>query len=241
MYEEFFDVPLIRDIDQLYKVLNNNAGKNIWLITSNSMRVPTHISPDVAEFIYGQKQNLKITGKDGVCQAYLFEKTDKLTRGYFFKPEDKNVMQLQPADFPAVIEFGNTDNKDYFKYGWSGIEPQGTWAEGLYSVLFLKFNQRVNYKMTLNIRSLYDPKQPQEMEAIFNNNLIGKIQFKDSNPVEAILDIPAEIINTDAGSYNILEFNYKYLLSPLDLGVSLDARTLTVFFQKIVIEKDSQQ
>ena len=94
MYDEFFGVPLIRDLYQFYKVLNNNADKNIWLITSNSMRVPSHISPDVAEFIYSQKQNLKITGKDGVCQAYLFEKTDKPTRGYFFVPEDKNIHKI---------------------------------------------------------------------------------------------------------------------------------------------------
>ena len=69
----------------------------------------------MSEFIYSQKQNLKITGKDGVCQAYLFEKTDKPTRGYFFVPENKNIIELQPADFPTVIGFGNKDNKDYFK------------------------------------------------------------------------------------------------------------------------------
>jgi hypothetical protein len=237
IYDEFFGVPLIRDLYQLYMVLNNNADRNIWLITSNSMRVQTHISPDVAEFIYSQKQNLKVTGKDGVCQAYLFEKTDKPTRGYFFVPENKNIIELQPVDFPTIIGFGNKDNKDFFKYGWSQIEPQGTWADKLYSVLFLKFNERLDYKITMNVFSLYDPKQPQEMEVIFNNNVIGKIQFKDSKPVEAVLDIPAEIVNTEAGSYNILKFNYKYLLSPLNLGVSPDTRTLAVFFQRIVIDK----
>jgi hypothetical protein len=75
------------------------------------------------------------------------------------------------------------------------------------------------------------------MEVIFNNNVIGKIQFKDSKPVETVLDIPAEIVNTEAGSYNILKFNYKYLLSPLNLGVSSDTRTLAVFFQRVLIEK----
>jgi hypothetical protein len=239
MYDEFFDMPLIRDLYQFYKVLNNNTDKNIWLITSNSMRVPAHISPDVSEFIFSQKQNLEITGKDGVCQTYLFEKTDKPTRGYLFVPEDKNIIQLQPADFPAVIELGKKDNKDYLRYGWSGIEPQGTWSDRLYSILFLKFNERLDYKMILNVQSLYDPKQPQEMEVIFNNKVIGKIQFIDSKPVQTILDIPAEIVNTETGSYDTLEFNYKYLLSPLNLGVSPDERTLSVFFQKITIEKSS--
>lgn len=201
------------------------------------MRVPTHISPDVAEFIYSQKQNLKVTGKDGICQAYLFEKTDKPTRGYFFTPENKDIIQLQSDDFPTVIGFGNIDNKDYLKYGWTQIEPQGTWSDRLYSILFLKFNERLDYKITLDVQSLYDPKQPQEIEVIFNNNVIGKIQFKDSKPLQAVLDIPAEIVNTEADSYNTLEFNYKYLLSPLSLGVSPDARTLAVFFHKITIEK----
>jgi hypothetical protein len=240
MYDEFFGVPLIRDLYQFYKVLNNNPDKNIWLITSNSMRVASHISPDVSEFIYSQKQNLKITGQDGVCQAYLFEKTDKPTRGYFFVPEDKNILKLQPSDFPTIIGFGNKDNKDYLKYGWSDVEPLGTWADKLYSILFLKFNERLDYKMTLDVQSLYDPKQPQAMEVIFNNKLIGRIQFKDSKPLQAVLDIPAEIVNTEADSNNILEFNYKYLLSPLDLGVSPDARTLAVFFQKITIEKSDK-
>jgi hypothetical protein len=152
-----------------------------------------------------------------------------------------NIIELQPVDFPTIVGFGNKDNKDYLKYGWSEVEPQGTWANRLYSILFLKFNERLDYKMTLNIQSLYDPKQPQEMEVIFNNKVIGKIQFKDSNPVEAVLDVPAEIVNIEAGSYNTLEFNYKYLLSPLSLGVSPDARTLAVFFKKIAIGKNSQQ
>ena len=124
------------------------------------------------------------------------------------------------------------------KYGWSEIEPQGTWADRLYSILFLKFNERLDYKMTLDVQSLYDPKQPQEMEVIFNNKVIGKIQFKDSKPVEAVLDIPAEIVNTEADSYNILEFNYKYLLSPLkSWSFSGCKNTCSIFPEDINREK----
>ena len=78
-----------------------------------------------------------------------------------------------------------------------------------------------------------------EMDIIFNNNVIGHVQFRNSDPVEIVLDIPADLVTTEEGSYNILEFNYKYLLSPLSLGVSPDARTLAVYFQRIVIEKSS--
>ena len=237
IYDEFYGVPVIRDLYQLYKVLNNNSDKNIWLITSNSIRVPSHITPDVAEFINSQQTYKKVTGLDGVCSAYLFPTISDTTRGFFFTCRKRIINVKIFNNNPFVIGFANKKNQQYFKFGWSQIEPEGTWADKLYSVLFLKFNERLDYKITLNILSLYDPKQPQEMEIIFNNNVIGKIQFKDSKPVEAVLDIPAEIVNTEAGSYNILELNYKYLLSPLNLGVSPDTRTLAVFFQRIAIEK----
>ncbi|MBM3709390.1 MAG: hypothetical protein FJW61_03060 [Actinobacteria bacterium] len=237
MYDEFYGVPIIRDIYQFYKVLNDNSEKNIWLITSNSIRVPNHISPDVADFINSQKQYLKVTGDDGICSAYLFPGLYEGTRQFFFIPESENIIEVTSENLPLVIGFGNKNNQPYFKYGWSNIEPQlGTWSDKLYSVLFLNFKEKKTYRIIINVSSLYSNEQQQEMKILFNNEKIGEIKFENSEPGEYQFIIEKDLIKLD--NYNVLEFNYKYLLSPLALGVSSDSRNLSVFFRRIKLEED---
>jgi hypothetical protein len=236
MYEEFYGVPLIRDLYQLYKVLNNNSDKNIWLITSNSIRVPSHISPDVAEFINSQEQYKKATGKDGVCAAYLFPKTNQPTQGFFFTPTKENIINVKIfGNNPFVIGFGNKKNQQYLKYGWSQIEQGGTWADKEYSILFLNFEEKQDYTITIDSMPLFDPAKKQEMKIILNGTEIGNVAFQDSKAGQYSFEINKDLIKTD--SYNILEFNYKYLLNPLSLGISTDSRNLAVYFNRIAIRK----
>jgi hypothetical protein len=236
MYEEFYGVPLIRDLYQLYKVLNNNSDKNIWLITSNSIRVPSHISPDVAEFINSQEQYKKATGKDGVCAAYLFPKTNQPTQGFFFTPTKENIINVKIfGNNPFVIGFGNKKNQQYLKYGWSQIEQGGTWADKEYSILFLNFEEKQDYTITIDSMPLFDPAKKQEMKIILNGTEIGNVTFQDSKAIQYSFEINKDLIKTD--SYNILEFNYKYLLNPLSLGISPDSRNLAVYFNRISIRK----
>jgi hypothetical protein len=236
MYEEFYGVPLIRDLYQLYKVLNNNSDKNIWLITSNSIRVPSHISPDVAEFINSQEQYKKATGKDGVCAAYLFPKTNQPTQGFFFTPTKENIINVKIfGNNPFVIGFGNKKNQQYLKYGWSQIEQGGTWADKEYSILFLNFEEKQDYTITIDSMPLFDPAKKQEMKIILNGTEIGNVTFQDSKAIQYSFEINKDLIKTD--SYNILEFNYKYLLNPLSLGISPDSRNLAVYFNRIAIRK----
>ncbi|MBM3708553.1 MAG: hypothetical protein FJW69_09525, partial [Actinobacteria bacterium] len=235
IYDEFFGVPIIRDIYQFYKILNDNSDKNIWLVTSNSIRVPSHISADVADFINSQQQYLKAAGEDTICSAYLFPRLNKNTRDFFFIPESQNIIEVKPGNVPFIIGFGNKNNQPFLKYGWSQVEPQmGTWSDKLYSVLFLNFKEKKTYRMTMNVSPLYSSEQQQEMMILFNNEKIGEIKFKNSNPGEYVFTIEEDLIKLD--NYNVLEFNYKYLLSPLALGVSSDSRNLSVFFQRIVFD-----
>ncbi|MCL4385353.1 MAG: hypothetical protein M1326_03440 [Cyanobacteria bacterium] len=238
VYDEFFDAPVIGDLYQLYKVLNENSGKNIWLITSNSIRVPSHITPDVAEFINSLGQYQKIMGKDGVCAAYLFPKINQSSRGFFFIPSKENIINIKILDNnPFVIGFANKKNQPFLKYGWSQIESGGTWADKEYSILFLNFDDKQDYTITIDCMPLFDPAKKQEMKIIINGTEIGNVIFKDSNTGEYSFKISKDLIKTD--NYNILEFNYKYLLNPLSLGISSDSRNLAVYFKRIAIQKNS--
>ena len=238
VYDEFFGVPVIKDLYQLYKVLNNNSDKNIWLITSNSIRVPSHITPDVAEFINSQEQYKKVVGKDGVCAAYLFLKIDQPTRGFFFTVTKENIINVKiVGDNPFVISFGNKKNQPYLKYGWSQMEPEGTWADREYSVLFLNFKEKQDYTITIDAMTLSDPEKKQEMKIIFNGIEVGNVTFQDSNIRQYSFEIKKDLIKTNGN--NILEFNYKYQFSPISLGISSDSRNLSVYFRRIAIQKNN--
>jgi hypothetical protein len=82
---------------------------------------------------------------------------------------------------------------------------------------------------------LFDPAKKQEMKIILNGTEIGNVAFQDSKAGQYSFEINKDLIKTD--SYNILEFNYKYLLNPLSLGISPDSRNLTVYFNRIAIRK----
>jgi len=47
---------------------------------------------------------------------------------------------------------------------------------------------------------------------------------------EHAVTIPEELI---IEGYNILEFRFKYLISPIQLGINNDNRNLAVYFNKI--------
>jgi hypothetical protein len=238
IYDEFFGVPVIRDLFQLYKVLNDNSDKNIWLITSNSVMVESNITPDVVEFINSKEQYKKATGKDGIYSAYLFPEINQPTRNFFFTPAKENIINIKIFDNnPFVIDFSNKKNQPYLKYGWSHMESEATWADREYSVLFLNFEEEQNYTITINALTLFDPEKKQEMSIVLNGTEIGNVTFQDSNIGQYSFEINENLIKMD--SYNIMEFNYKYQFNPKSIGISQDSRDLSVSFRRIAIQKNS--
>ncbi len=239
-YDKFFGVPLIRDYYQLVELLNENPDKNIWLITSNSINVPDHISTDVAEFILSQEQNRKITGDDGICSAYLFAETEKPDRGYELPVTDENIIKIPETigpDKPQNIfpfSFSNSKNKKYLVYGWSDIEPHGTWINNNNSVLLLESRGKEEYRITFEMQALYSPENPQEMIVLFNNQEVGSFKFTDSEVQSFTIEVNKDIINKEG--YNTIKIRSKYLLQPKELGISDDTRLLSIYFKKIMIE-----
>jgi hypothetical protein len=239
-YDKFFGAPLIRDYYQLLEVLNKNPDKNVWLITSNSINVPDHISRDVAQFILDQEQNKKITGDDGICSAYLFAETESDTRGYELPVTEENIIKIpqtigpdKPQDvFP--FSFSNTKNQKYLVYGWSDIEPQGTWINNNSAVLLLESRGEEYYNITFEMQALYSAERPQEMVVLFNNQEVGSFKFTDSEVQSYTISVGEDNINT--AGYNTIKIKSKYLLQPRELGISDDTRLLSIYFKKIMIE-----
>ncbi len=235
IYDKFFGVPVIRDLFQLYKILNDNSDKNIWLIAPNSIMDPSSITPDIAEFINTKEQYRKATGRDEIYSAYLFPKISQPTRGFFYAPEEENIINIRIIDNnPFVIDLGDKENQPYLKYGWSHMEKETTWADRDYSVLFLNFEGKQDYMMTIDAMTLFDPEKRQEMKILFNGTQIGNVTFQDSNIGQYSFKIKENLIKTD--SYNTLEFDYKYQFNPKSLGISQDSRDLSVNFKKIAIQ-----
>ena len=72
------------------------------------------------------------------------------------------------------------------------------------------------------------------MTIILNNQKIGDIIFEDTEFREYSFNINQDLIKTD--KYSILELNYKYSISPKELGMSSDTRKLSVYFDRILFE-----
>ncbi len=238
IYDEYFSVPVIRDLYQLFKVLNNNSNKNIWLITSDPTVVQGNISPDVSEFVNSKEQYKRITGKGEIYSAYLFPKINQPTRGFFFTPEPEDILNIEIfGNDPFVIGFDNKENQSYLKYGWSDIESTGTWAEGEYSVLFLNITEKQNYTINIEAMAFFDPGKKQEMKIILNGTEIGNVTFQDSNIGQYSFEMETNLIKVN--SYNTLEFNYKYQFNPKALRISSDSRDLSVYFGRITIQENN--
>lgn len=238
IYDEFLGTPAIRDLSQLYKFLNDNPDKNIWLIAPNSITDQNIITPDVADFLNTKKQYIKSTGRDGIYSAYLFPKTDQPTRGFFYTPEEENIIKVRiTGDDPFVIDFSNKESQPYLEYGWSHVEKEATWADSEYSVLFLNFDEKQNYTITIDAMAFFDPEKRQEMKILLDGTEIGNVTFQDSNIGQYHFKIGENLIETE--SYSILEFDYKYQFNPKSLGISPDSRDLSVSFRRIAIEKNN--
>ena len=71
-YDNFFGKPLIRDLFDLQKVLNENPDKNVWIAAIDDISKTGHVDSMIVQFLEDNSQYIEITGKDDVSSAYLF-------------------------------------------------------------------------------------------------------------------------------------------------------------------------
>ena len=62
----------INSLDGLRKIIDENRGRRIWLVTTPSIDRRDHINREIAAFIRSQSDKLAFRGRDGLSEVYLF-------------------------------------------------------------------------------------------------------------------------------------------------------------------------
>jgi len=233
-YDNFFGVPLIRDLFDLQIVLNENSDKNIWIAATNSIADPSHVDPMIFEFLEENSQYKKITGRDGIGAAYFFPKLKSGNRGFSvyadIVPEADEVIDVETDNNGFVFLFNDPENSDYLNYGWADIEDMGTWADKKSAILFLNFKELSDYNLGITMKALPGLDKEQEVEVFLNGSSIEKFILENMELTEYATILPAELLIEE---YNVLEFRFKTLISPVQLGINNDQRNLAAYFSKL--------
>ncbi len=237
-YDNFFGRPLIRDLSDLQKVLNENPDKNIWIAAIDDISKSGHVDSMIVEFLEDNSQYIEITGKDGVSSAYLFPALKDGKRNFSMysnvMPGEDEIINVTLDKNELTFLFNDQGNEKHLQHGWSIIENIGIWTDQKSSILFLDFEEHSDYYLDINMRSLPEPDVVQEMEVFLNKNSIGKFILENPELIEYTAFIPVEFLKED---YNVLEFRSRYLMSPYQLGISQDLRNIAVFFSQIRLYK----
>jgi len=237
-YDNFFGVPLIRDLFDLQKVLNENPDKNIWIASIDSIERSGHVDPMIIRFLEENSQCIEIVGKDGVSSAYLFPALEDGGRAFSMYdnviPGEDEVIRAGVESSGTTFLFNDRENDNYLRYGWSFIESTGTWADQKSSLLFLDFEELSDHYLDLAMKALPDPDIVQEVEVFLNGKSIGKFVLENVELTEYTAAIPGELL---VEGYNVLELRSKFLMSPVQLGINEDPRNLATYFSELKIYK----
>lgn len=170
-------------------------------------------------------------------------KTDiaiKVDSFYLLLPNVKNRVLFKKFEFKKKSDYKYSNKKLSFKltqkqnkyqvYGWANSEADGVWSVGKKSLLRIDFPASINKNVQLSINSfalLTPTQQNQKVEIIINQQHIGFLDYTQKmNQSPRELMIPKEIFTKNNGKL-LIEFKYKYLFSPKDLGISNDQRILS--------------
>jgi len=237
-YDNFFGIPLLRDLQDLLAALDENSDKDIWVLTTDSIIEPGHVDPMVYDFLINNSQYKEITGNDGIGSAYLFPETDKSSRSlYRYLHEISGPEEVISVDFgDGVFSFLFNDEKNnkYLKYGWSNIEDNGTWSNRKSAILFLDFKEISDCNINITMKPLPQLDTVQEVEVILNGESIDGFMLKYQEFTRYSTVIPGDLLESGV---NILEFRAKIVTSPFNLGLNNDTRDLAIYFGQIDIYK----
>ncbi len=237
-YDNFFGVPLIRDLFDLQKVLNENPDKNVWVAAIDNISKSGHVDSLIVGFLEENSQYIEITGKDGVSSAYLFPALKDGNRAFSMYsgviPIEDEIIEVTADSSEFTFLFSDQENDNYLRYGWSIIEEMGSWTDQKSSLLFLDFEEISDYFLDLTMRSMPEPEIIQEVEVFLNGISIGRFILENIELTEYTAVLPGELLVEE---YNILEFRSRYLINPYKLGISEDLRNLATYFSKMELHK----
>ncbi|MBM3708022.1 MAG: hypothetical protein FJW69_06755 [Actinobacteria bacterium] len=240
--DDTYGAVVIRDIYKFIDIMNDNHGKNVWIICSSSLMHPEHVDPLFRQFFDSKPDNLVLLGRDNVSRLYYFPKTESISRIFitdFISPDDKNT--LKPDEENTVyLDFRDEKSKPYLISGWSSVERGlGTWATGSVSVLFVDFDKSgfdINKQSELSItaKPLPHPDMIQDIGLKINAQLVDSIRLikKEDFGLYSVVINPGVF----KAGINSIELEYGYSFTPLELGLGNDARKLSVMFGELTIK-----
>ena len=237
-YDDYLGSIVIRDIHQLFDVLNENINKNIWIITSRSFYIKEHVNGQISNFIISLTQNEVFTGEDGVSKVYLLPKDEGGNRFFnitnTIEPKDDEILKFPEKQDILLIDFSDPNNSRFLRYGWSKTESIGTWSNSKESSLFISFYDKKDYEIKISLKPLLAPTAYQNFKIYINENLIGEKELNKSDFSILSFKISKEYIKIN--SLNRVSLHFKYTTKPCEVYENNpDSRNLTTLFEYIEI------
>lgn len=141
---------------------------------------------------------------------------------------------LRPGE---VLQFNKKSIHDYLISSWSHIEKTGTWTNNKTARMAFKlkdYNPKKRFFLEIRLVAfIAGKKKQQEAEVSINGNPIGTIKI-DSDGIHTVqLGFGNEFLKEK----NFLQFQFlNKLVSPKELGISVDQRKLGFHFIKMQLK-----
>ena len=128
--------------------------------------------------------------------------------------------------------FGMSVTRPFLTKGWSGDEKNEkmswVWANDLESELFVPLQKAASYEMFLNIEPLIIPNLIQDITLSLNGVVVNHfVLHQELQTYKTYL--PAALVS----EVNLIQFKFKYAITPSSLGGSHDTRRLAALFHKV--------
>jgi hypothetical protein len=137
-----------------------------------------------------------------------------------------------------TIDLGEPEDETFLGSGWSEPERNAEfsfrWTSGAESVVVVPLNASGDYRLDLRCAPFaYTGALDQRVTVAVNGTTIAQLSMHaamDSYGVE----VPARVIRADR---NQIRFQYRYAVSPADVGVSTDSRLLAMMCDRITLTR----
>jgi hypothetical protein len=180
---------------------------------------------------------IELTDLPKVCGDYLEPVVGSAEQVQWIGPPNQVVEECIDAKIYAPSEVAQVSNKPYHLLaGWNAPEEWGVWTKQPFATLSLRvFNPSKPTKLRIAGGAYLPPDDPTQTVTIsIGGHLIGTLNFSPQQPnIETTFDIPEEL---SSGSEIVVTLAVSKSLSPQELGLSGDARTIGFGLTDIGIE-----
>ena len=134
------------------------------------------------------------------------------------------------------LDMGSGTDARFLVRGWSAAERSRgftfRWAEGTESSLLAPLKERVDYRLRFRCAPISYPGAVDQVMQIRLNDVLVETLVLPAGWREYEVVLPRRVI---LAGINHLRFSYRYAMSPRNMGLSADARSLAVRFDTIAL------